>query len=97
MPVGIELEQRQELADVMARLRFVSHLDAAVDEVAAPSSDSLPFQVARFHEVGDDPLGGAFGDADLLGDLAQPHLGVPRNAEQDVRVICQEGPAFHPV
>ena len=43
-------------------------------------------------EVGQDLLDRALGDADALGDLAQPQLGLGRQGDQDVGVVGQEGP-----
>jgi len=40
------------------------------------------------HDLSDRPLG----DADLLGEVAEPQLGVMRERDQHVAVIAQEGP-----
>jgi glutamyl-tRNA synthetase len=36
------------------------------------AADFMGFEISLFDEVGDDALGGAFGDADAIGDIAQP-------------------------
>jgi len=95
-PVGpaVEREQGEELTDVVARLRGVTHLDTAIDHVATPPPHSLPLQKSGLDEVGDDPLNGTLRDPDHLRDVTQPHVGVTRDAEQHLGVVRDEPPAL---
>jgi hypothetical protein len=63
---------------------------ARVDLVAVAAS-FVRHDVAVGHEVGDDLLGCAFADADLVGDLAGPDPGIARDAEENVPVVAEEG------
>jgi len=57
-----------------------------------PAALADPHQVARLLQIGDDALDGSLGDADPLGDLAHPDLGLARQAQEDVGVVGEEGP-----
>ena len=62
-------------------------------EVAVATSLALAFDVAGLDEVGQDSLRGSERDPDVVGDIAQPNLGVAGDAEQDLRVVGDELPA----
>jgi hypothetical protein len=87
-----ECEEVEQLADIVSELGRVAHFDVAVDRVAVSASDALPFDEARLDEVGDDSLGGAFGDPDVEGDIAQPDLGVVGDAKEHLGVVGDEPP-----
>jgi hypothetical protein len=87
-----QCEEVEELADIVSELSRVAHLDVAVDRVAVSASDALPLDEARLDEVGDDSLGGAFGDPDVEGDIAQPDLGVVGDAKEHLGVVGDEPP-----
>lgn len=90
-----QVEQFEQRADVVALLRGVpEHWRVAVDHVAVPASVALPFDVAGFDEVGQDPLGGSERDADGVGDITQASVGVAGDAEQHLRVVGYELPAL---
>jgi hypothetical protein len=55
-------------------------------------SDAAAFEVALLDEVVDDPLGGALGDSNLVGDVAETGVGLADEREQHVCVVGQEGP-----
>ncbi len=65
--------------------------------VVADSVDVAP-PVSRVCEVSpllkfrDDFLYGAFRDPDTDGQISNPHVGIFRDAEQDVRMVGQESP-----
>ena len=62
------------------------------DLVAIPTTMANPLDVSSFLQLGDDPLNGALGDAYEVSDVAHPHLRLPRNAQEDVRVVGEKGP-----
>ena len=53
---------------------------------------ATPLEVPSFFQVGDDALDRALRDAHKLSNIAHPHLGLPRNAQQDVRVVGKKRP-----
>lgn len=85
------LEQR---ADLQTELGRVSHRVLLVDGVAVAAPDALGLHVAGFDELGEDALGRAFGDADALGHVTEPDLGVLGDAQEDLGVVGEEGPGF---
>jgi hypothetical protein len=66
-----------------------------VELVFIAPSDTLTRQITVSHEVGHYPLRGALGNTNPFGYVAEPDFGILRNAQQDVRVIGQEGPSGH--
>jgi hypothetical protein len=60
--------------------------------VAIPTTMANPLDVPSFRQLGDDPLNGTLGDAYEASDVAHPHLRLPRNAQQNVRVVGEKRP-----
>jgi len=89
---SVELEQREQVANLMSGLGAVAHLHIAVDDVAASSSDSFALQVRRFYEISDDALHGAFSDPHHLRNVPESHIRISCDAEQDLSVIRDEAP-----
>lgn len=58
--------------------------------VAAPLAFSL--ENASGLEFGDNLVNGAFGDANGGGDVAQAHVGISSQTDEDVSVIGEESP-----
>ncbi|MEH3055355.1 MAG: hypothetical protein PGN13_15355 [Patulibacter minatonensis] len=56
---------------------------------------TLAIEVVGLDEVGHDPLRRALGDPDALGDVAHADVGIAGDADDDVRVVGQEGPLRH--
>lgn len=56
----------------------------------------LALNESVFLEIGNDPLDGSLGDADLKRHLAQYHRRVARQQNQHVGVVGQERPAMQP-
>ena len=52
-----------------------------------------PLEVSLIHEVVDDLLHGPLGDPDRLRHVASAGVWIPRQRDQDVPVVGQEGPA----
>ena len=66
---------------------------APYDLVVISSALSLAQHVTLFDELGEDPVGGALGDAHRSGDVAQADARVTRDAGEDMGVVGQEVPA----
>ena len=81
----------------MADLRRVSHGMFAVDAVAVASSGTDGFHVAGFDEVGEDALGCALSDTDVLGDVAEPDIGCLGKAQENLGVVGEEGPGLRSI
>ena len=85
-------EEVEQFADFVALLGWVAHLGFLVDQVAVAPAMSLAFEESGFGEVSHDPLGCSFGDADRLGDVSEPDVGIVGDAEQHLGVVCEESP-----
>jgi len=87
--VAKEVEQ---FADFVALLGWVAHLGFLVDQVAVAPAASFAFEESGFDEVSHNPLGCSFSDADCLGDVSEPDVGIVGDAEQHLGVVCEERP-----
>ena len=70
----------------------VAEAAARVDHVVIPAPDLGAADVSIGDQVGEDPLGRPFGDADPVGDVTRARPGVVRDAEEHVRVVGEEVP-----
>jgi len=59
-----------------------------VVEISAPLP--LTIDVPGAGEVGDDPLGGALGDAQQVGDVPDANPRIPGDQEQRVAVVGEQ-------
>ncbi len=66
-----------------------------VNHVVVSPADPLPRHVSRVDEFVDDPLRRPFGNTDQIGEVAQPHVLVALDAEQDVGMVGEKGPSVH--
>ena len=82
----------EEGADFDVLLRGVAHVLVLVDAVAVAAAVALAFDVSGLDEVGEDALGGSFGDPDLLGDVAEPDVWRAGDAEEHLCVVGEEAP-----
>lgn len=64
----------------------------AVDLVAVAAAYLGAGEVAARYELGNDALGSSLGDADLLCDVPHAGVGIPSDAQEDVRVVAEENP-----
>ena len=64
-----------------------------LDLVAIPPALALAQHVALFDQLGEDPMGGPFGDPDGGGDVPQSDSRIMSHAGKDVGVVGQEVPA----
>jgi hypothetical protein len=62
------------------------------DFVAVTATLANPGEVTGLFQVRDNALHGPFGDADQVGDVAHPNLGLSRQTEKDMGVIGQKSP-----
>lgn len=67
-------------------------MEFCVDFIPVATADADALEVPAGDEVGDDALGGAFGNPDCLGHIAQTDFWVAGDAEEYVRVVREEGP-----
>jgi hypothetical protein len=90
--LAIAIEDVEQGPDRKITEHGVAEMGVQVDRVAVATPDFGALDVFVGDQVGEDPLRGSFGDADLLGDVACPDLRVARDAEQHVRVVGEESP-----
>jgi hypothetical protein len=90
----LELQEVQQSPDVVTELRRMPHFGRAVHHVMVPTADTSSLEEAGLDQLRDDPLDGTFGDADVSRDIPQTNARVARDAEQDLRVVRDEGPAL---
>jgi len=87
-----DLGEVEESADLDVLLGRVAHVAVLVDAVAVAASVALALDVSGLDEVGKDPLCGAFGDADLFGDVTEPGVWCAGDAEEHLGVVGEEAP-----
>ena len=71
------MEHSENLPDVVAALPRVTQRLVCADAIEVAATFALPIQIAGIDEVADDPLRGAFGDADALESadaVAEAHI-----------------------
>ena len=90
--VAVTPQEVEERPDLEPELRRMAHLPLAVDRILVPPPLPLTRHVALGDEVSDDPLGRPLRDPDALRDVPQPRVGIRRDAEQNLCVICDEMP-----
>ncbi len=62
------------------------------DGVVIAAAVFVDGEIAVGDEIMDDALDGAFGDDDLLGEVAHAQGGIAGEADQHVRVVGQKSP-----
>jgi len=67
-----------------------------LDLVAIPPALPLAQHVALLDQLGEDPVGGAFGNPDRGGDVAQSDARIIGHADKDVGVVGEEVPTGCP-
>lgn len=67
--------------------------DLGMDLVVGSATAALAREVAAPLEVDDDSMSGPLRDADRRSQIAEAHLGVAGDGDQDVRVVGEERPA----
>ncbi len=71
----------------------MAHRSIGDDVIPVAAPLTMPREAPRSNEILHNALDGAFGDADLLGKIAQAELGVTYEADEHVTVIGEERPA----
>jgi len=87
------MKEIEERADLESALSGVPHRVLTVDLVPISTPHTLARDETRLDEVGDDPLHRSLSDPDVLGDVAQAHVRILGDAEQDLGVVRDERPA----
>lgn len=83
----------QQVADVLSAGKRVGEGQVGLDRVVVTAAVARAGYVAGGGEFDDDSVGGAFSDPDRPADLAQADPGVVSDAEEDLRVVGEKGPA----
>jgi hypothetical protein len=90
--VGLQPEESQEFADLVALLSGVAHGGVGVDAVAVAAADSFALDVAGLDQVGDDALCRSLGDSDPVGDVTESRVRVALDAKKNLGVVREEPP-----
>src|SRR4029453_18347939 len=88
--VGLQPEESQEFADLVALLGGVAHGGVGIDAVAVSAADPFALDVAGFDQVGDNALGRSLCDADPLRHVTESRVLVALEAEKHLGVVREE-------
>jgi hypothetical protein len=88
------IKEIEQLSDFVRLLQWVPHLEVSPDDVLIASTDACALNVPRLHEVGDDSLCRPLRDPSQIGNIADPDLGIASDAEEYLRVACDEAPGL---
>ncbi len=91
MAAGL-LQQSEEFADLGVLFERVPEGEFGVDLIGVAAADAAGRDVAFLHEVGDDALGGALGDADFGGNILNARFRILGDAQKHVGVVGEESP-----
>ena len=80
-------EDREQVADLLVAGKCIGERQLGVDHVGVASADALAGDVAGVGELGNDAVGGSFGDPDTLTDVAQTDAGFIGYADQYLGVV----------
>lgn len=69
-PISALLRERDQRADALVALDGMPKRQRRVDRVVVASASAVAHQITRLLELGHDPLDGALGDPDEIGDVA---------------------------
>jgi hypothetical protein len=83
----------EQVADVSPLDKGMTQREIRHHLVVIPPSLSLPQDITPVDQFREDPMGGAFGDSNGGGDVAQTDPWVVSHAHEDVGVVGQEVPA----
>src|SRR5712671_2225826 len=93
--VGAE-QQGQHLTDGAFPADGFWQREVRLDVVAVTAAVLLLHHVSGLDQVRDDTEGAAFSYVQAGRDVAQAYPGVMSNAQENLGVVSQEGPARHP-
>lgn len=88
----------QHVQDVPNRLLTIGKLrqrQLGLHLVAVSPTFSLLHDVAGIRQIGHDGVCVSLGDTEVRCDLAQPNIGILRDAEQGPAVVGEEAPIGH--
>ena len=86
------LKKGEEFTKRVAVFERVTQVGFLDDRVMVASSDPLMGQAASGLQLGDDPLDGAFGDANQIRYLALTDLGIASDRQKHMGVVRQKLP-----
>ena len=82
----------KQVADPMSMLDGMAKRLVGVDSVVVPSTHAGSLNIASIDKIGDNSLGGAFGNPDLSRDIASTYARVIGDANHHVAVVGEERP-----
>ena len=88
-------EQSEHLTDRSLSTDGFWQGEVVLDAVAIATAVLVFNDVAGFGQVGDDAEGGALGDAERSGDVAQANPRIMRDADQGAGMVGEEAPLGH--
>ena len=88
---GQDREQLTHALIAIAGDRVVNR-EVGPDRVLIAAAIALTRHIAGVAQLDDDSMHRTLGDSDTVGDLSQPDSGVIGYADQNLRVVGQEGP-----
>ena len=84
----------EEVADPQTGFERVPEPHLPTHGVAVASTFPVSSDDLGVLEVSDDLLDSALGDPHMGGDVLEQHVGIIRQADEDVSVVGEEGPSF---
>src|SRR5271169_2814293 len=87
-------EDREQVSDPLLAYERIGEQELRVDQVRVAPAGAVAGDVAGGGELRDDPVGGPFGDADSLADVAQADPRLLRDAHEDLCVVGQKPPVL---
>lgn len=97
LSVWVGSKRYEKLTNLVVAFHGMPQRQFWVELIPVASSVALAREVAVGDKLGDDALGGTFGNAHFCCDIAKPHSGIFGDAQQNVRVISEKGPVGHPL
>ncbi len=85
----------EDFSHLIAVFHRMSQWQLWMELVAISAAFTSHGQITALHEVGDDALCGAFGDADQLRQVAMSNPGITSYTQQRMGVVGEEGPVRH--
>lgn len=76
----------------MLVFKRVSEAFFSIDGVVISAAFLTDFQDLVCYEFGEDSLDRSLSNSDLIREIPDPGVGIPRQAHDDVEVVCQKGP-----
>jgi thiamine pyrophosphate-dependent acetolactate synthase large subunit-like protein len=78
----------------MVRFQRVAERSVEMDLVLVVATDLVDREVPRVGQLVDDAKNGSFLDADEVGNVADSHIGLTGDADQNMGVVREKGPGL---